>query len=466
MIRRLTTKLIVVYLLIVVSVFALLNISGSKSLGKKLMLQKKEVLTQEAQMIAGEYGEGYVNSKITVGDLKRQLAMTDRFMNVRILLTNVEGVVFVDTRSEQRISLTEYIEGFPERGYYENVEDSRISSEELLMVWEPIYYDDVVRGYVCLAVSMEAIESDMLVYMDLLNGMYLVLSVFLLLVFALLFFWTAYPVYHLKKAALAYAKGEYGYEMSSHLFDEYREVGAAVQYLAQEVQNLEDYRKKFIANISHDFRSPLTSIKGYVEAMKDGTIPYEMQGKYLDVILFETERLTKLTTDLLELNAMDNRRELDITNFDINAVIKRTAASFEGSCKKKRLVLELVFAEKETLVSADLARIQQVLYNLIDNAIKFSNNDSSIVVSVETKSNKVFVSVKDFGIGIPKESIKRIWERFYKTDLSRGKDKRGTGLGLPITKEIITAHNENINVISTEGVGTEFIFSLQQAEAE
>jgi len=201
-----------------------------------------------------------------------------------------------------------------------------------------------------------------------------------------------------------------------------------------------------------------------VEAMKDGTIPYEMQGKYLDVILFETERLTKLTTDLLELNAMDNRRELDITNFDINAVIKRTAASFEGSCKKKRLVLELVFAEKETLVSADLARIQQVLYNLIDNAIKFSNNDSSIVVSVETKSNKVFVSVKDFGIGIPKESIKRIWERFYKTDLSRGKDKRGTGLGLPITKEIITAHNENINVISTEGVGTEFIFSLQQAE--
>ena len=464
MIRRITTKLIIVYLLILVSVFVLLNISGSKSLEKKLLLQKKEVLMQEARMIAGEYGEGYVNSKITVGDLKRQLTMTDRFMNVRILLTNTEGTVFVDTRSEQRFFLPEYIEGFPERGYYENFEDSRISSEELLMVWEPILYDDVVRGYVCLGVSMEAIASEMLVYMNLLNGMYLVLSVFLFLVFVLLFFWTAYPILHLKKAALSYAKGEYAYEMKQNLFGEYREIGDAVQYLALEAQNLEDYRKKFIANISHDFRSPLTSIKGYVEAMKDGTIPYEAQEKYLDVILFEVERLTKLTTDLLELNAMDNRRELDISNFDINAVIKRTAASFEGSCTKKRLVLELVFAEKETFVSADLARIQQVLYNLIDNAIKFSNNDSSIVVSVEPKSNKVFVSVKDFGIGIPKESIKRIWERFYKTDLSRGKDKRGTGLGLPITKEIITAHNENINVISTEGVGTEFIFSLQQAE--
>jgi len=464
MIRQLTAKLIMLYLLIIFGLFVLLNVFGSRSLEKKLMVQKKDLLVQEAQMIAREYGDGYVNSKITTGDLKRQLTMTDRFMNVRIMLTNASGTVFVDTRSDQKFSLAEYVENFPERGYYENFEDSRLTTGKLLVVWEPIVYENIVRGYVCLAVSMEVISGDMLVYMNLLNGMYLVLIVFLLLVFISLFFWMVYPVYHLKRVALAYAKGEYGTEVNIRLKDEYKEIGAAVQYLAQEVQNLEDYRKKFIANISHDFRSPLTSIKGYVEAMKDGTIPYEAQEKYLDVILFETERLTKLTTDLLELNAMDNRRKLDITEFDINAVIKRTAASFEGACTKKRLMLELVFAEKETFVAADLARIQQVLYNLIDNAIKFSNSDASIIVSVETKSNKVFVSVKDFGIGIPKESIKRIWERFYKTDLSRGKDKRGTGLGLPITKEIITAHNENINVISTEGVGTEFIFSLQQAE--
>lgn len=465
MIRQLTAKLILLYLLILVGLFALLNIYGNSSLEKRLMMQKKDLLVQEAQMIAREYGDGYVNSKITTGDLKRQLTMTDRFMNVRIMLTNAAGTVFVDTRSDQKFSLAEYVENFPERGYYENFEDSRLTTGRLLVVWEPIVYENIVRGYVCLAISMEVISGDMLVYMNLLNGMYLVLMAFLLLIFIALFFWMVYPVYHLKRVALAYAKGEYGTEMKARLKDEYKEIGAAVQYLAQEVQSLEDYRKKFIANISHDFRSPLTSIKGYVEAMKDGTIPYEAQEKYLDVILFEAERLTKLTTDLLELNAMDNRRELDITEFDINAVIKRTAASFEGACTKKRLMLELVFAEKETFVAADLARIQQVLYNLIDNAIKFSNSDASIIVSVETKSNKVFISVKDFGIGIPKESIKRIWERFYKTDLSRGKDKRGTGLGLPITKEIITAHNENINVISTEGVGTEFIFSLQQAES-
>lgn len=113
-----------------------------------------------------------------------------------------------------------------------------------------------------------------------------------------------------------------------------------------------------------------------------------------------------------------------------------------------------------------MGKIQQVLYNLMDNAIKFSHSDSVIKIETTEKRNKVFVSVKDSGIGIPKDSLKLIWDRFYKTDLSRGKDKKGTGLGLSITREIIQAHNENINVISTEGVGTEFIFSLPLSEED
>ena len=111
-------------------------------------------------------------------------------------------------------------------------------------------------------------------------------------------------------------------------------------------------------------------------------------------------------------------------------------------------------------VNADKTRIQQVIYNLVDNAIKFSHNNSVIKIETTEKHGKLFVSVKDSGIGIPKESIGMVFDRFYKTDISRGKDKKGTGLGLSITREIIRAHGENINVISTEGVGTEFIFSL------
>jgi signal transduction histidine kinase len=157
---------------------------------------------------------------------------------------------------------------------------------------------------------------------------------------------------------------------------------------------------------------------------------------------------------------------LEKSVFDINQVIRDTAASAEVQLMNKNISLELVLTGEEFMVEADMGKIQQVLYNLLDNAIKFSHHDGHIKIETTEKHQKVFISVKDNGIGIPKDSLKLIWDRFYKTDLSRGKDKKGTGLGLSITKEIITAHGEHINVISTEGVGTEFIFSLPIADEE
>ena len=202
--------------------------------------------------------------------------------------------------------------------------------------------------------------------------------------------------------------------------------------------------------------------------MLDGTIPVELQDKYLNIILFETERLTKLTQGILDLNQFGRHRGimLDLADFDINRMIKTTILTFEGTCEKKGITFDLVLTGQELFVHADMSKIQQVLYNLIDNATKFSHQNSAIKIETSIKNEKVFISVKDSGIGIPADSIKKIWERFYKTDLSRGKDKKGTGLGLAIVKEIIQAHNEHINVISTEGVGTEFIFTLPLSQKE
>ena len=238
--------------------------------------------------------------------------------------------------------------------------------------------------------------------------------------------------------------------------------------MANELNTLEDDQRKFVSNVSHDFRSPLTSIKGYIEAILDGTIPYEMQNKYLNIILFETERLNKLTSSLLELNKFGSHGKtiLYIKSFDINYIIRMTALAFEGICSEKHISIELILSGQTLFVTADMAKIQQVIYNLTDNAIKFSYPDSSITIETTEKNGKVFISVKDSGIGIPNDSLKKIWERFYKTDVSRGKDKRGTGLGLAIVKEIIQAHDENINVISTEGVGTEFIFTLSLSKEQ
>ena len=231
--------------------------------------------------------------------------------------------------------------------------------------------------------------------------------------------------------------------------------------MAQELAKGEDNQKKIVANVSHDFRSPLTSIKGYLEAMNDGTIPPELYPKYTGIVINETDRLIKLTNNLLTLNNLNTSGMiLERTDFDINNVIRQTASTFEGSCRGKMITIELSLTGDMLYVNADLGKIQQVLYNLIDNAIKFSHKDSIIRIETTEKHNKVFVSVKDSGIGIPKESVPLVFDRFYKSDLSRGKDKKGTGLGLSITREIIRAHKENINVISTEGVGSEFIFSL------
>ena len=240
-------------------------------------------------------------------------------------------------------------------------------------------------------------------------------------------------------------------------------LAATLDYMSDELEKMEEYQRRFIANVSHDFRSPLTSIKGYVEAIIDGTVPRELEAKYLNIVISETERLNKLTEGMLTLNSLDSKGYLSRSNFDINRVIKDTAASFEGTCNAKDIIIDLTFSDTTQMVYADLGKIQQVLYNLIDNAIKFSPNNSVIYIHTGTKYEKVFVSVKDNGIGIPKADIMKIWDRFYKTDLSRGKDKKGTGLGLAIVKEIIQAHGENINVISTVDVGTEFRFSLPKS---
>lgn len=461
---KITLRYILTYIITVTAMFFIVSAIGQNRMRRSLLESRKQAMVQEAEMVAVEYGENYYRSGITINELRKQLVSIDHFLGMRVLLTNAGGLVFVDTGSAATYSIEKYLG--EETKSFDNVLIKNMANEPLLIVSTPIraeYSGEYsIRGYICLAVTMQSIYEDVGFYVDTISIMILMFSLFLLFVFVLLWFMSVWPLARLKKTAIEYAKKNYSYA-APRFGAEYRDIAEAMRVTAEEVERLEDYQKKFIGNVSHDFRSPLTSIKGYLEAIKDGTIPMEMSGKYIDIILFETERLTKLTEDLLTLSRMDNKVQLDISIFDLNEMIKNTAATFEGSCTKKRITIELHFCDPEVFVSADVGRIQQVLYNLIDNAIKFSNQDSVITISVNTKLSKVFVSVKDTGIGIPKDAQKKVFERFYKTDLSRGKDKRGTGLGLAIVKEIVEAHGENISLVSTEGVGSEFIFSLPVA---
>ena len=334
-----------------------------------------------------------------------------------------------------------------------------------LNVMIPVENSGVTEGYVTYHYDMQQLYQKRSGLLGILQMVFF--AVYALCGLLLLCYqkWIHTPMQQIIKGASEYANGDLSYRIPVKSEDEMGYLAKTLNYMADRINQNGEYQRTFIANVSHDFRSPLTSIKGYVEAMLDGTIPPELQEKYLNIVLFETDRLNKLTSGLLTLNSYDTKAShLDKTDFDIHEIIKKTAASFEGICTERRISIELVFPEGPLFVHADMGKIQQVLYNLIDNAVKFSHHNSEIYVETTEKNEKVFVSVKDSGIGIPRDSIPKIWDRFYKTDVSRGRDKKGTGLGLSIVKEIIQAHNENINVISTEGVGTEFLFSLPKAK--
>lgn len=463
--KTLYLKFILAYFIFGVFSFIIVTTFVPNMTRDHLIREKAKSLYSEATLIAGTYASGLYASETDLETVKTQLDALSIYMGSVIRIINPSGRLVLDTNLPLNVEDVVMIEGFDPtvtHGSYYIVDRFFDTFEsDMLTVLAPINYNYKIKGYVVIHCDLKDIQKSC---NSLLNISYITLAILLLLSLIILIFFTEFVYVPLRKITHAteqYAAGNMHYEFQVESDDEIGYLAACLGYMASQIAGAEDDQKKFVANVSHDFRSPLTSIRGYLDAMLDGTIPPDQYPKYLEIVLNETERLTKLTNSLLTLNNLNTKGMLlDWSDFDINQVIRSTAASFEGTCRQKAISIELILTGEEMLVHADMGKIQQVLYNLIDNAIKFSHHDSVIRIETSLKKNKLFVSVKDTGIGIPKDDLKLIWNRFYKSDLSRGKDKRGTGLGLSIVKEILNSHNENINVISTEGAGTEFIFSL------
>ena len=469
--KTLYLKFIVAYIIFGFFGFIVVATFVSNMTLDHLKKEKADTLYREATLIANSYATDLYNNETTLDAVKNQLDALDTYLDSSIWIINPSGRMVLDSSKPMDVETEVMIDNFDPTitagSYYTVGNFFDTFKEDMLSVFAPITSDFKVKGYVVIHTSMSNIQaaSDRM-----LNISYIMLVILFLLSLIILIFFTEMvyiPLRKITEATEQYASGNMHYEFSVESEDEIGYLAASLSYMASEIARAEDDQKKFVANVSHDFRSPLTSIKDYLEAMIDGTIPPELHEKYLTIVLNETERLTKLTNSLLTLNNLNMKGMLlDKTDFDINSTIRNVAASFEGTCRQKMIGIELVLTGDEMFVTADMGKIQQVLYNLLDNAIKFSHQNSVIKLETTEKHNKIFISVKDSGIGIPKDELKMIWDRFYKSDLSRGKDKKGTGLGLSITKEIIRSHGENINVISTEGVGTEFIFSLPKSDIE
>jgi signal transduction histidine kinase len=367
-----------------------------------------------------------------------------------------------DTTEKKELRLDSYVEKSKiNSGFTSSDTLGGYFSDDTLVVSMPIYTWNNYRGSLIVYTSLGFKDE---IRNTILENAFVPFSVLMLLSMIVLMLISnnlLKPIREIIKTSKLYAQGNFNARVNVNSKNEFGELARYMEEMADELSRSNEYSRKFISNISHDFRSPLTSIKGYIEAMLDGTIPLELHEKYLGIVLNETLRLTKLTEGLLELNNFDTfALQLDKSNFNIRDIITPTINTFEKRCQDKGIFLSGIFLTDNTMVYADRTKIQQVIYNLVDNAIKFTPEGRQITVQVTEKGDKVITSVKDEGVGISKEAQKKVFDRFYKTDPSRGKDKTGTGLGLAITKEIIKAHGEHITLISEEGEGSEFIFSL------
>ena len=451
-------KLALIYLVIAGAGFLLLGTVGTRLMLKSSEDQMISALYRDANYLAASYrvNTGSVNQ----GALE---AMAYASGSVIWILSDNGEVEAYTGKTAPPESVPDFDPRSGVGNYYMEGDFYGCFKEDMLSVYAPLTFGVRTRGYVVFHYPMSLVRQDG----DRKAGFswvtYIVMLLLLLAAFILFDIFFIRPLRKVQQAAMEYADRNLSYPSDVHTHDEIGALSDNLDEIARQLVSSADDQHRFLANISHDFRSPLTSIRGYMVAMQDGTIPAEMQGKYLDVVINETDRLTKLANGLLDVTQLENGVILDRSDFDLNALIREVLLSFEGRVEEKRIEFNVTFEEESCFVTADRARIQQVIYNLVDNAIKFSDTDSFIDISTTLHGDKVLTSVADHGVGIEKENLPKIWDRFFKTDSSRGKDKKGTGLGLSIVREIVQAHRENIDVISTPGVGTEFIFSLPSA---
>ncbi len=329
----------------------------------------------------------------------------------------------------------------------------------------PIYNDGKTAVIGCVFVTAQQIRVNTEMW-DIL-GVYLFCGLAVMsFAFVILYFITRQitrPLNEMALAARSYAKGDFTRRISLSPDDELSALATTFNQMADGLDRLETMRRGFIADVSHELRTPMTTIGGFIDGMLDGTIPPELQEKYLLLVSEEVKRLSRMVNNLLDVAKIQSgeisyRRE----PFDLTELTHRVILTMEDRIREEKIQLDLRIPEESVYAVGDHDAIHRVIYNLMDNAVKFTPEDGTITVGLYRQNNKLLLTVKNTGEGIPQAEAGNIFERFYKTDKSRGQNKTGVGLGLYMVKSIIDAHGEDIFVTSKEGEFAEFAFTLEE----
>ncbi len=435
--------------------------------------QKQEQLKEQARSISRQYGKAISSGVLDKAELQTKIEIIEDFTGTSIFLLNRSGVVSTVTSSIDSEWIGQSITNDTINGVLNgNIVTVRgqvggMFSENMMTVGYPIMTNGITYGGIFLCSPVPEIQATVFGVLEI-----MLLSGFLGIILAviLIYFFSrklTKPLLEMNKAARIISDGNFDRRLEVTSNDEIGQLGESFNYMAESLDKKDQDRRLFIASVAHDLRSPLTSIQGFIQAMRDGIIPEDKYGYYLDIIMEETQRLSVLATNIVDMEkTQENVLELERSDFDLNELIRDVMDIFEHRFREKKLTCRLIFASGETIVNADKKEIHRVIHNLVDNAVKFTPEGGVIEIETTVPKNegKVYVAVSDSGVGIPESERRHIFGAFYKADSSRGMDKTGSGLGLCAVKEIINAHKELIVCKESDMGGAKFEFSLKLAE--
>lgn len=469
------SKLFFVYLGILIITFTLFFVIFSNAFKSYFVNYTQEIMIKQAQNISEEFAQiGYpgVNTNVVFNNLNYRIRVLDSYLDATTWLIDRNYVCSIvsgtNMSNVEKIIAQEEIIQTVLNGNIIRIRDG--FQEYFATPVITIGYPIEIFGEVQYALFIHTPMPEILKTINEVTEITLqVVGITILLVFVWIYVFSrqmSKPLKQMNTIAKKIASGQFDKRVKVKGSDEIAQLAESLNYMASELDKIEEKRRAFIGSISHDLRSPLTSIQGFITAILDGTIPYEQQEKYLKKVLSESKRMVNMINDILELNKMEQKdMPLNRYKFNINILIKDCVSNFEARAKEKKVRFVFDLDEKQTYAYADKELIIRVLQNLIDNAVKFVNENGIIEIRTHSKQGKIWVHIKNTGSSLSKEEQIVIWDRFYKGDYSRNKDKTGTGLGLVIVKEIINKHEEKVGVISEEseeGKMVEFYFSLQK----
>ncbi len=404
-----------------------------------------------------------------------------------VYIVDTDGRVVISAPGIEESNIKDNLNN--ELGYYylknKNQYETAINSENIIVDKGDFYglYDGTNTGWVTIARRLETTDenNELLVYgviiisrpdlnvyisrTTVIKYFLLSMSGALLLALLLTTFFTrriTEPIENLKMAANAVSKGDFYGKIEYDSDDDMGDLINSFNTMTKSLASLDKTKNDFIANVSHELRTPITTIRGFIEGMLDGTIPEEKRDYYLAIVRDEVVRMNKLVNDQLQLARMQQGTvKLKQTSFDINEMIRMEIIKNEKNIEAKNIEIVVDFENEKQNVFAEEESINRVIINLLNNAIKFTPEGGTITLGTLKKKGMAEIFIRDTGVGVAPEDRENVFERYFKSDRSRGMDKNGTGLGLSICKSIVNAHNHDIKVRDNpEGQGAEFVFWL------